>query len=284
LDGINPGHRVIAKTIISTTGSQTLRFSSIRRDGTPTRLGDKPVNELFEVVHEDPDLLVVNKPAGLVCHPTKTDERSSLIGRVRLHLGHGEGRLVNRLDRETSGLVLVAKSSGVAGELGKLMESGAVQKRYDAIVEGFVASDEFTINAALGKDEHSDVAIKDCVRPDGAAAQTNVRLLKRFLHETREFSLLHIQPRSGRKHQIRIHLAHAGHPIVGDKLYGADEQIYLRFVTGALSESDRRQLILSNHALHAARLQFRWRNHDWVFSAKPSDEFRTFAELEQAHG
>src|ERR1051325_1950602 len=116
---------------MSSTGSQTLRFSFIRADGTPTPLADKcfdamemdlepPVtNDLFEIIHEDDSLLVVNKPAGLVCHPTKTDERSSLIGRVRLHLGNGEGRLVNRLDRETSGLVLIAKSNEVAGELGR---------------------------------------------------------------------------------------------------------------------------------------------------------------------
>ena len=241
------------------------------------------MNELFEVIHEDSDLLVVNKPAGLVCHPTNTDERSSLIGRVRLHLGHGEGRLVNRLDRETSGLVLIAKSGTVARELGKLIESSAVQKIYDAIVEGFVARDEFMIDAPLGKDERSPVAIKDCVRPDGTAAQTSVRVVKRFQRGTQEFSLLSVELLTGRKHQIRIHLAHAGHPIVGDKLYGADEQIYLRFVIGALTESDRARLILSNHALHAASLRFRWRDRDWDFSAKPNEEFRGFANIEPKH-
>src|SRR3954471_3524468 len=89
------------------------------------------LNDLFETIFEDADLLVVNKPADLVCHPTKTDERSSLIGRVRLHLGTTEGRLVNRLDRETSGLVLIAKSGPVAGELGKLFEASSVRKQYD---------------------------------------------------------------------------------------------------------------------------------------------------------
>lgn len=235
------------------------------------------MNDLFEVIHEDADLLVVNKPAGLVCHPTKTDERSSLIGRVRLHLGHGEGRLVNRLDRETSGLVLVAKSSGVAGELGRLIESGAVEKEYQAIVHGSPAADALVMDGPLGKDERSAVVIKDCVRPDGAAARTEAAVVHRFNRDGADFTLLRVHPLSGRKHQIRIHLAHAGHPIVGDKIYGGDESIYLRLVRGELNESDRRRLLLTNHALHAGRLQFEWRQRTWNWRAEPGAEFIEFA-------
>ena len=237
------------------------------------------MNDLFQVIHEDSVLLVVNKPAGLVCHPTKTDERSSLIGRVRLYLGPAGGWLVNRLDRETSGLVLIAKSAPVAGELGKIIERSAVQKEYLAIVHGRPAREEFTIDAPLGKDEHSAVAIKDGVRPDGAAARTDARVEKNFTRNGGEFSLLRVRPLNGRKHQIRIHLAHAGHPIVGDKIYGADEQIYLRLVRGELTEADRARLLLANHALHAERLQFRWRDQDWNFQAEPEADFRDFAGL-----
>src|SRR5436190_13465402 len=116
---------------------------------------------LFEVIYEDSDLLVINKPAGLVCHPTKSDERSSLIGRVRLYLGNTEGRLINRLDRETSGIVLVAKSRLVAGEVGKLLENNAIKKHYLAIVHGHLIEDRLIIDAALGRDLRSAVAIKD---------------------------------------------------------------------------------------------------------------------------
>ncbi len=232
---------------------------------------------LFETVYEDADLLVVNKPAGLVCHPTKGDKFSSLISRARLHCGEiATAHLVNRLDRETSGVVLIAKNSEAAGELGKIWESRSVQKKYLAIVHGHVRENSGVIDAPLGQDLQSKVAIKDCVRADGAAAQTEFEVLKRFTRESENFTSLRVTPRTGRKHQIRIHLAHIGHAIVGDKLYGYDEDAYLALVENRLSAEQKKKLILPNHALHASEVSLNWRGQEWKFCAEPEKFFQEF--------
>src|SRR5580698_10153675 len=236
------------------------------------------MEKLFEIVHEDAGLLVINKSAGLVCHPTKGDVYSSLISRVRLHLGaESHPQMVNRLDRETSGLVLVAKDETVARELRRIWESRLVQKDYLAIVHGHMTPEQGTVEAPLGRDERSIVAVKDCVREDGAAARTDFKVEKRFVRAEGKFSLLQVSPHTGRKHQIRIHLAHLGHPIVGDKLYGGDEDLYMALVEDRLTEEQRRRLILRHQALHAREVQFTWRGQENIFRAEPEGWFNDFA-------
>ncbi len=236
-----------------------------------------PTEPLLRIVTEDAHLLVLNKPAGLVCHPTKADAWSSLIGRVRLHLGEdAPAHMINRLDRETSGLVLVAKTDEFARALRKLWESREVVKEYQAIVHGWPPEDHGLIDAPLGKDETSRVAIKDCVRPDGAASVTEFEVERRIERAGGKFACLRVLPRTGRKHQIRIHLAHVGHPIVGDKLYGHDEDCYLALVEGRLTHEQRARLILPHHALHAGRLRFVLGGREFEFHAAPEDAFGGF--------
>jgi 23S rRNA pseudouridine1911/1915/1917 synthase len=237
----------------------------------------KAVENVLTVIYEDDEILVVNKPAGLVCHPTKNGPLSSLIGRIRLHSGGTAAHLISRLDRETSGVTVAAKNSAVAGELGKIWQNRAVQKEYLALAHGFIGPDSGVIDFPLGKDETSEVAIRDWVRADGALARTEYFVQKRFSRDGENFSEVRLHPLTGRKHQLRIHLAALGHPIVGDKLYGRDASLYLAFVQDRLTKENRRLLILKCQALHCAALRWNWRGREMHFEALPEADFRNFS-------
>jgi 23S rRNA pseudouridine1911/1915/1917 synthase len=240
------------------------------------------VQHLFDVISEDDEILVINKPAGLVCHPTKGDVYSSLISRARLYLGaENPPHMINRLDRETSGIVIVAKTPDANTTLRKLWESRAVEKEYLTIVHGEMKGPRL-IDAPIGADESSLVSIKDRVRSDGSPSRTQVFPVRNFARNRRTFTLARVVLFTGRKHQIRIHLSHIGHPIVGDKLYGGDEQLYLSFVKGELTEEQRERLMTANHCLHARQVTFELFGRTRSYIAAPEPFFTEFADNKTA--
>jgi len=152
------------------------------------------------------------------------------------------------------------------------------RKGYLALVWGWPREDRFAVDAPLrrrGEVEPSPVWVKQIVHPGGRASTTRFEVLERFARETSNgdrFALLRCELLTGRMHQIRVHLAHAGHPVVGDKLYGPDENCYLEFIETGWSERLAETLLLDRQALHAERLA--WRHHRWACPL-PAD-FREF--------
>jgi len=225
------------------------------------------LNDLpFTVVAESADWIVVDKPPFLLVHPKKPDGPRTLWDGLRELMAFemangGQVSIVNRLDRETSGLVLVCKTAEAARRFHMAMTRRAVEKEYLAIVWGWPEEDEFTINAPIlrqGERLPTAIYLKRCIHPEGAEAVTRFRVEKRFEKATSagdRFALVRAFPETGRTHQIRIHLAHAGHPIVGDKIYGPNERCYLEFIETGWTPSLESRLLLPRHALHSTRLR-----------------------------
>jgi 23S rRNA pseudouridine1911/1915/1917 synthase len=172
----------------------------------------------------------------------------------------GQVSIVNRLDRETSGLVLVAKTAAAARDFGLSMQRHSLRKEYLAIVWGWPEWEHKLVDAPLdrqGKHQPSAIWLKQMIHAAGAAAQTEFFVERRFRKSTSSgdrFSVIRALPRTGRTHQIRVHLASIRHPIVGDKIYGPDDQLYLRFIETGWTHELERKLLLPRHALHSAKL------------------------------
>lgn len=216
------------------------------------------------VIFEDDDLLVVDKPPFLEAHPSKPHSRPTLWDELRGLLAYeiangGQVGIINRLDRETSGLTLVAKHRASARCYSLLMQERAVEKEYLALVHGHPVQDEWHVDGALlrqGSIRASRVWVKQCVDAGGAPAITDFRVEQRFERKGSPFALVRAFPKTGRMHQIRVHLAHAGHGIVGDKLYGPPgEECYLEFIETGWTESLAARLLLPRQALHSAVLR-----------------------------
>ncbi len=196
---------------------------------------DIPVFPVFE----DNDLLILNKQPGVTVHPTK-GHPSGTIANALMHYMQQTGqsfkiRFINRLDMDTSGLLVVAKNAYCQNDYTQQMRDNTVEKRYLAIVKGLVESDAGTIDLPIGRPDPEHV--RRGVMEDGAPSVTHYKVLQRF--PVMGYSLVELLLETGRTHQIRVHMSHIGHPVLGDWLYGGENV-----------------LLMERQALHAAKLTF----------------------------
>lgn len=225
-------------------------------------LVEPPVATNYTVLHEDEDLLVIDKPAPLPCHPGGRFFAHTLWALLKENHNLTEPRLVNRLDRETSGIVLVAKNKTAARLCQEQFAQHRVDKVYLVVVEGNFPDTPVTVEATgwLGVDPNSAIRKKMRFYPaQNAAPLGAVESSTAFRHLSRacntNLTLLEARPHTGRCHQIRATLLHLGFPVVGDKLYGVDEQFFLLFKEGGLNAADHARLRLPRQALHASSLR-----------------------------
>lgn len=201
--------------------------------------GFEPQDIPLNIVFEDDDLILINKQPNLTVHPTKGHPSGTVANALMYYMEQtGESfkiRFVNRLDMDTSGLLVVAKNAYCQNDYTKQMKENTVEKRYLSIVKGIVEADSGIIDLPIGRPDPEHV--KRGVMEDGAPSVTHYKVLERFPESG--YTLVELLLETGRTHQIRVHMSHIGHPVLGDWLYGGENI-----------------LLIGRQALHAARLTF----------------------------
>jgi 23S rRNA pseudouridine1911/1915/1917 synthase len=216
---------------------------------------EPPANLNYSIVYEDEWFLGINKPGNLLVHRAGRSFTNNLIHLLRhVHIPpFPNAHTAHRIDRDTSGVVIVAKNTAARAELQLQFSAKSIEKEYIAIVYGIPESSLQVIDKPIGKQETSAIHYKFGIDPSGKPAVTRIERVEPI---GKAFSILNIRPLTGRTHQIRIHLASVGYPIIGDKLYGLSEQAYLKWRDEPGTRNDS-QLLFYRHALHCASLTFR---------------------------
>ena len=263
-------------------GPEDFHANSLRASAWPRRLKQGPVRMITPeelpgwIIYEDARLLVIAKPGDVVCHPSKAGPWSSLVGAAREYTQRPVMHLVFRLDRETSGVIVLAKDPKMASRLQTAMQERKVGKAYEAVLTGTLAG-PVTVNQPLGDDTASPVFMKSAVREGGQAAVTHFTPVA-----SRDgFTYTRVVTETGRKHQIRAHAQWLGHSLVGDKIYGPDARLYLEFIDTGWTDALAAKLFLPRQALHCAAIDLRPAGLEHVFTAPLPEDLRAFCA---AHG
>ena len=236
------------------------------------------------ILAEHADFLVVAKPPNLLSHPTRPDGAPTLLGWLQEKFPGEFVALANRLDRETSGTVLIARSAEAASQLGLMTMRREIHKWYLALVSGRVEQEHGVIDAPLGRlgiSPENPIWLRQGVIPaDDPQGRKSAAARSEYwrLAASDSASLLRLQAHTGRLHQLRVHLAHIGHPVIGDKIYGPDANLYLKFIAEGWTDEHQRVLGLRRHALHAHEMRFAWKGEEFAITAPLPEDMRAMAE------
>ena len=211
----------------------------------PEETSDFPPEDIpLDIIYEDDDIIVVNKQPGIIVHPTKGHPYHTIANGITKYMADSgqsfKVRFANRIDMDTSGIIIIAKNSNAQNDLSSQMRRSTVVKKYIALVEGDVCEDHFEIDLPVGRPGQVSIqrAVMD-VSDGGKEALSEVKVLKRFQSEDKgDHTLVEVTLHTGRTHQIRVHLSAIGHPIAGDALYGGGTEL------------------ISRQALHAYYIEF----------------------------
>jgi 23S rRNA pseudouridine1911/1915/1917 synthase len=285
-DGIRDGR-------ITVNGKQSKPSYKVRNDDKLVVVLPEPTHDLpqpedipLDILYEDESLAVINKPWNMVVHPAKGNWSGTLVNALQFHFrnalstenGGLRPGIVHRLDKDTSGAILVAKADGVHRDLGMQFETRKVFKEYVALAAGELDRDSDYIEGAMRMHPHDRLRMIVSTDETAKPATSYYEVMERF----RGFTLVKVQPKTGRTHQIRVHLQHVGCPVLADKLYGGRDSFKLSDLT---RDADPDEVLLGRQALHAFRIRFRHpAKGTWleVEAPLPADMRRTL-DLLRAH-
>jgi RluA family pseudouridine synthase len=252
-------------------------------------LREPPVDRNIRIVHEEETFLVASKPGQLPSHADGNFIKNTFIF-ILNELVHAKGwkgelKLVHRLDRETSGVMVVAKEKTALQNLVQQFEKGSVEKGYEAVVKGEVEKDEFEVDGPIGRDETSEISVRQKIVPEGTPFSKSALTLFEKIGTLQGYTHLRCLPKTGRTNQIRVHLDSIGHPVVGDKLYGRTDAEFLAFIRHVKAGGDpawKGVLESDRQLLHAAKLSFAHpiTGQKVAFQAPLPDDMRNFIKTQ----